>query len=131
MGEKSVEERVQGLWHRANKLPSLQNLNKELVAEWAFASKLSVESVEERDIGRFRSFPAIVLKTGNCIAVYPKVSARGDSQWLMNKKQRDADAELWSKVEWFQPLWVSFRDTGKILAAIAHRNKLEGPPVPI
>lgn len=126
MGEKSVEERVQGLWHRAKKLPSLQNLNRELVAEWALASKLPLESVEECDIGRFRSFPAIVLKTGNCIAAYPKVSARGDSQWLINKKQRDADAELWSKVEWFQPLWVSFGDTRKILASIAHRNKLEG-----
>ncbi|MDN5504533.1 MAG: hypothetical protein L0H10_12065 [Comamonas sp.] len=125
MGEKSVEERVQGLWHRAKKLPSLRDLNKELVAEWARDSKLSVESVEERNIGRFRSFPAVVLKAGNFIAAYPKVSATDDSRWLANKEQRDADAELWNKVEWFQPLWVSFGDAGKILAAIAHRNKIE------
>ena len=125
MGEKSIEERLQGLWHRAKKLPDLQALNKELILEWACAANLSVESVEERNIGRFCSFPAVVLKTGKYVAAYPKVTAIGDSQWLGNKQQRDVEAGLWSKVEWFLPLWTGLGDSRKILAAIAHCNKEE------
>lgn len=97
MGEKSVDERIQGLWWRAKQLPSLHALSSELLAQWASAANLPVDSVEERDIGRFRSFPAIVLKTGSHVATYPKVSATGDPQWLAHKQQRDVEAALWRK----------------------------------
>ena len=125
MGEKSVVERLRGLWCRARKLPDLQTLNHQLVAEWAHDANLPVESVEECDIGRFCAFSAVVLKTGNHVAAYPKVSATDDPTWLVNKQQRDAEAALWSKVEWFLPLWAGLGDSRKVLAGIAHRTKVE------
>jgi len=123
MGEKSVEERIKGLWCRAKTLPNLRLLNEELLREWSSSANLIVDSVEERHIGRFCSFPALVLKTGVHLAAFPKVSTVTDPQWLVNKQRRDIEADLWEKVEWFLPLWASVGDSRKILASIEHCSK--------
>lgn len=120
---KSVEERLQGLWCRAKNLPDLQALNSDLVAEWARACGLDVVSIEEREIGRFQPIRAVVLKTGQITAGFPKVSATDDPTWLVNKKHRDAEAALWGNVEWFLPLWTGMGDSRKILADTRLRSK--------
>lgn len=125
MGTKSAKDRIRGLWCRAQGLPSYQGLNSELIATWAHAVDLPVDTVEERSIGRFNSIPAVVLTTGDHIAAYPKVAAMGDPAWLLNKQRRDLEASLWSKVEWFLPFWTGHGDSREILAAVSCRDREE------
>lgn len=63
------------------------------------------------------------MKAGEHTACYPRVSATDDPQWLANKKNRDIEADLWSKVEWFLPLWASMGDSTKLLADVRLRTK--------
>lgn len=122
---KSEEAKFKGIWYRALKLPSLMHLNEVLVAAWARESRLDVREVIERPVGRFSPIPAIVLKTAEREAYFPRVPDVNDPQWLVRRKHRDDEAELWRKVEWFLPLWVSHGASRALLRDVQHRSKEE------
>lgn len=119
---KSDEAKFKGIWCRALKLPSLMHLDVDLVSAWAKESMLDVREVVEHPVGRFNPMPAIVLKTAEREACFPKAPDVTDPDWLAQKKHRDDEAELWRKVEWFLPLWVSNGESRALLRDIQHRS---------
>src|ERR1700682_3561656 len=105
--DAKLHRKFAGLWWRARSLPSLTKLSAETVATWAELAGLNVLDTVERNVGIFRTTPAIVLTVDGGTAYFPKVSATDDPAWLSNKQACERIASLWSKVEWFEPLWVS------------------------
>lgn len=123
--DTKLRKKFNGLWCRALKLPSLSDLNAETIAAWAKAAGLDVQEVVEKKVGAFRPIPAVVLTVGGKTAYFPTVSATDDPTWLANRQGHERLAALWSKVEWFAPLWVSRGQIGPLLAAVEHRSKEE------
>ena len=123
--DAKLRKKFNGLWWRALKLPSLSNLTAETTALWAREAGLDVQKVVEMKVGAFRPIPAVVLTVEGKTAYFPTVSATDDPTWLANKKAHERIAALWSKVEWFAPLWVSRSQTDPLLAAVEHRSKEE------
>ncbi len=123
--EAKLRKKFNGLWCRALKLPSLSDLNAETIAAWANAAGLAVQEVSEKKVGAFRPTPAVVLTVDGKTAYFPTVSVTDDPTWLASRKGHERLAALWSKVEWFEPLWVNRGQTGPLLAAVEHRSKEE------
>ncbi|MCX5538123.1 hypothetical protein M3A49_01190 [Paraburkholderia sp. CNPSo 3076] len=123
--DAKLDKKFAGLWCRARKLPSLSDLNAETISLWAKDAGVVVQEVAERKVGAFRPIPAVVLTVAGKTAYFPTVSASDDPSWLANMKAREREAALWSKVEWFAPLWVARGQTGPLLADIEHRSKEE------
>ncbi|MBB6186665.1 hypothetical protein [Rhodanobacter sp. MP7CTX1] len=121
-GEES-RSKFPGLWRRAMALPSLNDLQADLVSGWAHQMEIKVLDVSERSVGIFRPTPAVVLQSDEGIACFPKVAATGDPQWVAHKVHLDRIASLWEKVEWFAPLWVPQGKVNELLQAIEHRSK--------
>lgn len=112
-----------GLWRRALALPSLSDLNAELVRDWANHAGLEILGIAERDVGVSRLISAIVLSAHGGTACFPRVSHTSDPSWLTNRKASERVAAMWEKMEWFQPFWVSHGQIGELLADAGPRPK--------
>ena len=123
--KEKLQAKFQGLWWRALKLSSLNDLTAETIAAWARKAGLNVLETVERDVGLFRTTPAVVLTTDGGVAYFPKISATDDPAWLANRRACEHVAALWAKVEWFAPLWVSHGRINELLRDIEHRSKEE------
>lgn len=123
MTGEETKSKFPGLWRRATALSSLSDLQVDLVSGWVRQMGIEALDISERDIGIFRPIPAVVLQSDGGTACFPKVAATGDPQWTADKAQLDRIANLWEKVEWFAPLWVSQEKVNEILQAIEHRPK--------
>lgn len=114
-----------GLWQRALSLPSLNQLHAGLVTDWARQMGFTVLECVEKDAGIFRPTRAIILRTTEGQACFPKVSAIDNPQWLANKRAAERVAKLWAKMEWFEPLWVPRDRINALLKDVEHRTKEE------
>lgn len=121
--DAKLARKFAGLWWRARKLPSLSNLNAKTIELWANEASLDVQEVVERKVGAFRPVPAVVLTVDGRTAYFPTVSATDDPSWLANRKAHEHVAALWSKAEWFEPLWVPRGQLNTLLADVEHRSK--------
>ncbi|EKS9884135.1 hypothetical protein BTK96_001042 [Burkholderia pyrrocinia] len=120
-----LRKKFNGLWYRARQLPNSSDLNAETITAWAKAAGLDVQEVVEKRVGAFRPIPAVVLTVAGGTAYFPTVTATDDPAWLESKKAHERIAAIWSKVEWFEPLWVSRGQISPLLAAVEHRSKEE------
>ncbi|MFM0670745.1 hypothetical protein [Paraburkholderia sediminicola] len=131
MPEKSTDadamlpKKFKGLWCRALKLSSLSDLNTETIALWAKDAGLDVQEVVEKPVGAFRPIPAVVLTVGGKTAYFPTVSATDDPAWVESRRAHERIAAIWSKAEWFEPLWVPRGQIGPLLVAVERRSKEE------
>lgn len=131
MPEKSTDadamlpKKFKGLWCRALKLSHLSALNAETIALWAKDAGLDVHEVVEKPVGAFRPIPAVVLTVGGKTAYFPTVSATDDAAWVESRRAHERIAAIWSKVEWFEPLWAPRGQIGPLLVAVEHRPKEE------
>lgn len=114
----NIEDHFHGLWNRAN-APNAGPLSAEAVKSWAEARGLTVSSSQERQVGIFRLIPAVVLDLAGTKGCFPMVSMNCP-EWKANRAAADAQADLWKKVEWFGPLWISNGSIKKLLADIQH-----------
>ncbi|WP_459199274.1 hypothetical protein ACQVRX_01600 [Ralstonia pseudosolanacearum] len=122
---EKLQAKFRGLWWRALKLSSLNDLTAETIAAWARQAGLNVLETVERDVGLFRTTPAVVLTTDGGVAYFPKISATNDPAWLTNRRACERVAALWEKVEWFSPLWVPQGRISELLKDVEHRSKEE------
>jgi len=120
---EDLKSKFPGLWRRAMALPSLGDLQASQVSDWAQQMGMRVLNVSERGVGIFRPTPAVVMVTEGGTVCLPKIAASGDPQWTANKAQLDRIADLWEKVEWFAPLWISQGAVNELLRSIEHRPK--------
>ncbi|CAG9234346.1 conserved hypothetical protein [Paraburkholderia tropica] len=111
-----------GLWRRAQQLPSLSLLNTDTLSAWAREAGLDVQEVTEKKVGPFRPIPVVTLTVAGKSAYFPTVSATDDPDWLASKKAHDRVAAIWSKAEWFEPLWVPRGQIWTLLEAVEHRS---------
>ena len=109
-----------GLWQRALNQPTLATLTPELIESWARATGLNVKNVEERAVGAFSSIPCIVLTLLSAQACFPKVPSNGEQEWSKRRHRADDEAALWSKMDWFAPLWVPRVKLSALLKDVAH-----------
>jgi hypothetical protein len=120
---EEINQKFKALWHRALQLPKLNDLSAETVTAWAVAAGLNVQDVAKKQVGPFRPIPALALTVEGVTAYFPTVSANDDPDWLVSRRAHDRIAAIWSKVEWFEPLWVARGKIGPLLAAVEHRTK--------
>ena len=110
-----LDHKLNGLWHRAQNQPTLASLTPEVLVEWATLKNLTDAQATTRDVGAFHSTPCVVLETSGVKACFPRTPATGDYLFDCRRKEREDQALLWEKMEWFLPLWISMRDIQKIL----------------
>ncbi|MDB0554448.1 hypothetical protein LBW46_25925, partial [Ralstonia solanacearum] len=72
-----------------------------MIQKWASERGLTVDQVEERDIGTFVTTKSIVLTVNGQQAGFPKIPSEGDPNWQLRRQFADRDAALWDKLEWF------------------------------
>ena len=106
MATLNLHSHFLAIWLRALNQPALNSLTPALIESWATARGLSVEGVEERDVGRFGKTRSIVLTVLGGQACFPKISPNGDPTWERRRHGANQNAILWEKMEWFSPLWV-------------------------
>ena len=123
MSYPTLEDHFRGLWNRARNCPSLVNLSPELIQKWASERGLTVDHLEERDIGTFVTTKSIVLTVNGQQAGFPKIPPEGDANWQLHRQFADRDAALWDKLEWFSPLWVPMGQTRELLKAVENCSK--------
>lgn len=118
--KKSLEDHFRGLWSRIQS-PGGAAISPEVVEAFAADRGLNVTSVQECKVGLFRPIPAVVLDIEGQRACFPMITS-ADLEWKATRAKADDIADLWKKVEWFCPLWVSNEKIGQLLAAIKHRT---------
>ena len=121
--DASLRNKFKGLWCRARHLQTLSDLNAEKIAEWAKEAGLDVHEVLEKRVGAFHPIPVVALTVEGKTAYFPTVLATEDPSWVTSKYAHDRIATLWSKAEWFEPLWVARGEISSLLKAIEHRSK--------
>ena len=128
MPEKSTDadamlpNKFKGLWCRALELSSLSGLNAETIALWAKDAGLEVQEAVEKPVGAFRPIPAVVLTVGGRTAYFPTVSSNDDPPWVESRRAHERIAAIWSKAEWFEPLWVPRGRIGPLFPASFRRS---------
>jgi hypothetical protein len=115
MNTMKLDDHFLAIWRRALNEPSLDNLSPVLIGSWATNRNLSVESVEEHDVGPFGKTRSIVLAVSGKRACFPKIATTGDAAWEERRQVADEKARLWEKMEWFSPLWVPGIKVGPLL----------------
>ncbi len=118
-----LDNKFAGLWWRARKLPSLSDLNSQTIEQWATEVGLDVRGVSEQNVGAFQPTPAVVLVVDGRTAYFPMVSTTDDPSCLINRKAHERVAALWSKAEWFEPLWVPRGQLNTLLADVEHCSR--------
>lgn len=112
----NIEDHFCGLWSRA-KAYGKGPVTAETMKSWAEARGLTVSSSQEQKVGIFRPISAVVLELNGTKACFPMIST--DSlEWKANRAAADKQADLWKRVEWFAPLWISNGSIAKLLADI-------------
>ena len=125
MSPSTPHDHFLGLWRRALQLSTLSQLDASVVADWARQRGLAVHEVAEQEVGCFQRTPAIVLTVDGGIACFPVVSPTEGVQWQNNRRHADRDAQLWEKMEWFSPLWVSWGKLDELLSQVATRSRAD------
>jgi len=125
MSDAKHQAQFLALWRRALGLATLADLDAATVALWAEDGGLTVFDVVEREVGIFQTTRAIVLTAEGGTACLPKVSATDDPKWRDNRAKADHVAQLWKKMEWFSPLWVSNGKLHELLKAVDRRSRDE------
>lgn len=123
MTSPSLHSHFLALWQRALNEPTLDSLTPEKVGSWAAERALSIESVEERDVGLFGRTRGIVLSVRGGRACFPKIPENGDPTWEQKRLRADQNAILWEKMEWFSPLWVSNGQVQKLLVEASNCSR--------
>jgi hypothetical protein len=123
MSASDLESKFKGIWQRALNEPSLEALTPELVVKWATEKGLADATATLRDVGAFHPTRSIVLETSGAKACFPIVPVHGDERWNIRRKQKDEEALLWDKMEWFLPLWLPMGKIGELLASVKHCNR--------
>jgi hypothetical protein len=123
--DSTLCRKFRGLWCRARKLPQLRDLNAETISAWAKTAGLAIDDIVEKEVGAFRSIPVVALTVAGKTAYFPTVSATDDPAWVESNRAHERIAAIWSKAEWFEPLWVPREKIGPLLAAVEHRSKEE------
>jgi hypothetical protein len=111
------------LWRRALNQPDLSGVAPELIKSWAVERGLSVERVEESNVGCFESTYSIILTVQGGRACFPKVASAGNLGWEQRRLQANRTAALWEKMEWFSPLWISNMHVHKLLVDAGGASK--------
>jgi len=114
----NIEDHFRGLWKRSQ-APSAGPLSAETMKSWAEARGLTVSSSQECKVGLFRPTSAVVLDLAGTKACFPIISM-DSPEWKANRAAADKQADLWKKVEWFGPLWISNSSITKLLADIQY-----------
>ncbi len=123
MSPSTSDSHFQGLWRRAQGIPSLVELTPEMLLSWAVERGLKDASAESRPVGLFNPIDGIVLTHGAEKGFFPQISPSDDPTWLIRRQAADANAALWEKVEWFTPFWVSMGEARKVLESVRHVPK--------
>ncbi|SDA82780.1 hypothetical protein SAMN03159475_4714 [Pseudomonas sp. NFPP33] len=123
MSSYQLDRAFRGIWQRAQNLPSLSLLTPELIGEWARKKGLLIKLVERRKVGAFRSIECIVLDVGEGRACFPVILPEEDADWIAASRAAECDAQIWAKMEWFCPLWVSNGSIRRMLSDAAPCSK--------
>ncbi|HDS1545981.1 TPA: hypothetical protein QEL09_002366 [Stenotrophomonas maltophilia] len=116
----AVEAHFQGLWRR-NQAPGAPAISTLTVKTWALERRLDISDVQECQVGLFRPIPAVALTANDTKACFPLIS-KNSHEWLANRSAADRIADLWARVEWFVPLWMSNQQMAKLLSAVGHQR---------
>jgi hypothetical protein len=119
----NLHDHFVAIWRRALNEPALDNLTPALVESWATARGLSVECVEESEVGLFGKTKSIVLTVRGGRACFPRILPEGDATWERQRHVADHNANLWEKLEWFAPLWVPRVDLQQLLIETANCSR--------
>jgi hypothetical protein len=106
MASLNLHDHFLAIWRRALNQSELGNLTPTLIRSWATERGLTVEDVEERDIGLFGTTKSIILTVHGGRACFPKVAPQRDPTWEQRRSEANRNAALWEKMEWFSPPWV-------------------------
>lgn len=99
-------------------------LSPDLVSSWASQQGVALNSIEEAEVGAFTKTPAIHLELGCGTRGYlPRVPAQGHPPWEKRRAAREQRAALWSKVEWFEPLWIPQKRVAALLKDVKHGTR--------
>lgn len=118
----TLEKAFAGLWSRASAyVAEGGTVSAALISQWAMDRGLAVINAEEGAVGIFSPIPAVLLDTEGRRACFPMIG-KSSPEWIARRAAADRTAELWKKVEWFSPLWVSNGKLRELLKAIEHRT---------
>ncbi|QIF44823.1 hypothetical protein [Aeromonas veronii] len=123
MEQHKIESVFLSLWRRALNLPSLKELTVDLINSWLEQKHLTATLVEETEVGEFERIKCIVLTLNNQKACFPKMSSTCDENWIRRNEIIKEQIELWSKMEWFFPLWIPLGDIHKLLKAVRYQTQ--------
>lgn len=123
MKQHKIESVFLSIWHRALNLPHLNSLTIDLIKSWLEQKHITATSIEESDIGIFKKIKCIVVTIENQKACFPKISPEEDDLWVQRNNHIKEEMALWSKVEWFFPLWTSFEKIHDLLNSVRLQTK--------
>lgn len=120
-----IDGKFDALWKRMRQRPSHSEATVGMLREWAEQMGVTVLSLEQKNVGIFRTTPALVLSTPERQACFPLSPPGEDGQWIKNREAANQEAALWGKVEWFSPLWVPRGRTDPLLRDVQLRSREE------
>jgi hypothetical protein len=115
MSGKRVEAEFQAIWHRCMNSQNGIRISPETISSWALDKGISAEKIEECQIGRHSQTKGILVVTKDGNGFFPEKPFEQDNDWTKRNSQAEADASLLEKMEWFFPLWVSWRNIQNLL----------------
>lgn len=118
-----IDGKFDALWKRMNRSPSHPEMTVNMLREWAEQMGVTVLSLEQKNVGIFRTTPALLLSTSERQACFPLSPPGADVDWMKNREFANKEAELWEKMEWFCPLWVPRGRTSPLLKDVSLRSR--------
>jgi len=106
------------IWNRAKNIDSTRDLSVELIQNWLNEKSADYKSVKRRQIGTFTKIDCIVIELNDSKGCIPLVDYKDDIKWKSNNEARQQRSEIWSKAEWFEPLWIPQGRVNEILSDV-------------
>lgn len=119
----TFEANFKSLWCRFIASRPIGENDLGLIRQWAIERGVVIDSVEMAEVGAFFPTKGVLLSIGQNKAFFPAVSPQEDNGWLLRRNVADKDFDLWEKLEWFSPLWMSVGKAREILDSVEYCDK--------
>jgi len=102
----TIDRQAFALWSRFGTLSVPDQRDARLIGFWAKEKGITPQDIRLEEVGRFQTFPAMVIRTDSTQICLPLLSPEAILDANNRRSDRACRNEVWQKVDWFHPPYI-------------------------
>jgi hypothetical protein len=114
----TTDKQARALWGRFRTLSAPEQRDTRVIDFWAREKEITPREIRMEEIGRFQTFPAMVILTDTTPLCLPLLSPGAILDANNRRSDREWRDEVWRKVDWFYPPYIPKRFIWPLLESV-------------